>query len=153
MLSQIVKLVEDAQSSKAPIQAFADRISAVFVPIVCVIALVAFSIWVAVAYTVAPDDWIPDDLGRMGFAVVFFVATLVIACPCALGLATPTAVMVATGVGASNGVLIKVGKGWLGRGYGLPPFPTQLTTRKTRAARRWRRPTPSAPLSSTRPAR
>ena len=114
MLSQIVKLVEDAQSSKAPIQAFADRISAVFVPIVCVIALVAFSIWVAVAYTVAPDDWIPDDLGRMGFAVVFFVATLVIACPCALGLATPTAVMVATGVGASNGVLIKVGMGKVG---------------------------------------
>ncbi|MEC2305545.1 MULTISPECIES: heavy metal translocating P-type ATPase [Heyndrickxia] len=92
-LSQIIKLVEEAQGSKAPIQHLADQISGIFVPIVILIALVTF----AVTYFAA------------GFtpAMVSMVAVLVIACPCALGLATPTAVMVGTGLGAENGVLIK----------------------------------------------
>ncbi len=92
-LSQIIKLVEDAQGSKAPIQHLADKISGVFVPIVIVIALATF----AITYFVA------------GFtpALVSAIAVLVIACPCALGLATPTAVMVGTGKGAENGLLIK----------------------------------------------
>ncbi len=92
-LSQIVKLVEEAQGSKAPIQQVADKISAVFVPIVIVIALATFGITFAL----------------VGFtpALVSTIAVLVIACPCALGLATPTAVMVGTGKGAENGLLIK----------------------------------------------
>ena len=92
-LAQIIKLVEEAQGSKAPIQHLADKISGIFVPIVIVIALVTF----AITYFVA------------GFtpALVSTIAVLVIACPCALGLATPTAVMVGTGKGAENGLLIK----------------------------------------------
>lgn len=92
-LAQIIKLVEEAQGSKAPIQQLADKISGVFVPIVIVIALLTF----AVTYFLA------------GFtpALVSAIAVLVIACPCALGLATPTAVMVGTGKGAENGLLIK----------------------------------------------
>lgn len=92
-LSQIIKLVEEAQGSKAPIQHLADKISGIFVPIVIVIALVTF----AITYYIA------------GFtpALVSTIAVLVIACPCALGLATPTAVMVGTGKGAENGLLIK----------------------------------------------
>lgn len=92
-LSQIIKLVEEAQGSKAPIQHLADKISGIFVPIVIVIALATF----AITYFIA------------GFtpALVSMIAVLVIACPCALGLATPTAVMVGTGKGAENGVLIK----------------------------------------------
>lgn len=92
-LSQIIKLVEEAQGSKAPIQHLADKISGIFVPIVILIALVTF----ALTYFIA------------GFtpALVSTIAVLVIACPCALGLATPTAVMVGTGKGAENGVLIK----------------------------------------------
>ncbi|UYM82970.1 heavy metal translocating P-type ATPase [Heyndrickxia coagulans] len=92
-LSQIIKLVEEAQGSKAPIQHLADQISGIFVPILILIALATF----AVTYFAA------------GFtpAIISMVAVLVIACPCALGLATPTAVMVGTGLGAENGVLIK----------------------------------------------
>lgn len=92
-LSQIIKLVEEAQGSKAPIQHLVDKISGIFVPIVIVIALATF----AITYFVA------------GFtpALVSTIAVLVIACPCALGLATPTAVMVGTGKGAENGLLIK----------------------------------------------
>lgn len=92
-LSQIIKLVEAAQGSKAPIQHLADKISGIFVPIVIVIALATF----AVTYFI------------VGFtpALVSMIAVLVIACPCALGLATPTAVMVGTGKGAENGLLIK----------------------------------------------
>lgn len=94
-LSQIVKLVEDAQSKKAPIQRFADIVSSYFVPIVILIALGTFSIWF----------W-AFDMG-ISFSLITSVAVLVIACPCALGLATPTAVMVGTGKGASKGILIK----------------------------------------------
>ncbi|MDO8512590.1 MAG: heavy metal translocating P-type ATPase [bacterium] len=97
-LSQIIKLIEDAQSSKAPIQAFADRISAVFVPVVIGIAILTFVIWYFV-------------LGAtIGFSLMAFTAVIVIACPCALGLATPTAVMVGTGKGAEHGILIKGGE-------------------------------------------
>lgn len=97
-LAQIIKLIEDAQGSKAPIQAFADRVSAWFVPIVIGIAILTFVIWYFF-------------LGAgLSFSLMAFTAVLVIACPCALGLATPTAIMVATGKGAEHGVLIKGGE-------------------------------------------
>jgi P-type Cu+ transporter len=95
VLARIVKLVEEAQGSKAPIQSLADRIASVFVPVVIVIAIVSFLFWFVV--------------GGLPFAqaLVHFIAVLIIACPCALGLATPTAIMVGTGAGARLGVLIK----------------------------------------------
>lgn len=96
-LSQIIKLVEDAQGSKAPIAKMADVISAYFVPIV--IGLAIFS---AIAWLIAGETPV--------FALTIFISVLVIACPCALGLATPTAIMVGTGKGAENGVLIKGGE-------------------------------------------
>ncbi len=88
-------MVEQAQGSKAPIQSLADKIASIFVPTVISIALVTFLIWYFAVGTV------------FTFAMINFIAVLVIACPCALGLATPTAIMVGTGVGASNGILIK----------------------------------------------
>jgi Cu+-exporting ATPase len=97
MLAQIVKLVSDAQGSRAPIQRLADKISAVFVPVVIIIALLTFGLWF---------DLAPVSL-RLPLALVNFVAVLIIACPCALGLATPTAIMVGTGKGAEHGVLIR----------------------------------------------
>lgn len=93
-LAQIIRLVQEAQGSKAPIQAVADRVSAVFVPFVLLSAVVTFAIWWA-----AGGEFIP--------AMIRFVAVLVIACPCALGLATPTAIMAGTGKGAENGILFK----------------------------------------------
>jgi len=97
-LSQIVKLIEDAQGQKAPIQRFADIISSYFVPIVILLAVITFAIWYfLVGQTLA-------------FALSTAIAVLVIACPCALGLATPTAIMVGTGKGAQNGILIKGGE-------------------------------------------
>lgn len=93
-LSQIVKLVDDATSSKAPIAKLADKISGVFVPAVICIALVTFVAWLALGMT-------------FEFALSMGISVLVISCPCALGLATPTAIMVGTGRGASNGILIK----------------------------------------------
>ncbi|HXD12342.1 MAG TPA: copper-translocating P-type ATPase, partial [Anaerolineales bacterium] len=97
-LAQIIKLVEDAQGSRAPIQKLADQVSAVFVPIVIAIALSTFAGW----YFLAPQ--VDDQFTR---ALINMVAVLVIACPCAMGLATPTAVMVGTGKGAELGVLFK----------------------------------------------
>jgi Cu+-exporting ATPase len=97
-LAQIIKLIEDAQGSKAPIQRFADAVSAYFVPCVLVIALITFFSWFF-----AVDS-------EFGFALIASVAVLVIACPCALGLATPTAIMVGTGKGARKGILIKGGE-------------------------------------------
>jgi len=97
-LAQIIKLVEDAQGSKAPIQKLADQVSAIFVPAVIAIALVTFAGW----YFFAPQ--IDDQFTR---ALINMVAVLVIACPCAMGLATPTAVMVGSGKGAEIGVLFK----------------------------------------------
>ncbi len=101
-LAQIIRLVEDAQASKAPIQKLADRVSAVFVPVVIGIALVTFLVW----YFLIP---LPPDAGNSEFtrAMIRMVAVLVIACPCALGLATPTAVMVGTGKGAEAGILLR----------------------------------------------
>ncbi len=97
-LSQIIRLIEDAQNSKAPIQAFADRISSWFVPAVLVIASLTFVVWFFV-------------LGAsLAFSLMAFTSVIVIACPCALGLATPTAIMVGTGKGAEHGVLIKGGE-------------------------------------------
>lgn len=96
-LAQIIKLVEDAQGSKAPIAQMADIVSGYFVPIVCSIALIAFLAWFISGESLA-------------FAVTIFISVLVIACPCALGLATPTAIMVGTGKGAENGILIKGGE-------------------------------------------
>jgi Cu+-exporting ATPase len=95
-LAQIIRLVEDAQGSKAPIQRLADQIAAVFVPIVVALALATFAVWFLIG-------------GSFANAFVNFVAVLIIACPCALGLATPTAIMVGTGKGAENGVLIRSG--------------------------------------------
>jgi P-type Cu+ transporter len=94
-LAQIIRLVEQAQGSKAPIQRLADRVAAVFVPAVLGIALLTFLVW----FFLGGQSFI--------FALTAFIAVLVIACPCALGLATPTAIMVGTGKGAQNGVLIK----------------------------------------------
>ncbi|PWH18310.1 MAG: heavy metal translocating P-type ATPase [Anaerolineae bacterium] len=104
-LAQIIRLVEEAQGSKAPIQRLADRVSAIFVPIVILIAGVTFGYW----YWLAPRLMLSsqDILER---AVIHAVAVLVIACPCAMGLATPTAVMVGSGKGAEVGVLIKNGE-------------------------------------------
>ena len=96
VLSQIIKLVEEAQGSKAPIQRLADTVASFFVPIVIGIAIVTFIAWII---------WGPSP--SITFALVSFVAVLIIACPCALGLATPTAIMVGTGKGAENGILIK----------------------------------------------
>lgn len=98
-LARITRLVEEAQGSKAPIQRLADRVAAVFVPVVCGIAVVTFCVW---AFLVPGSDW--------GRAVLNFVSVLIIACPCAMGLATPTAVMVGTGLGAEAGILIKSGE-------------------------------------------
>lgn len=99
MLAQIIRLVEEAQGSKAPIQRLADKVASVFVPIVFVIALITFALW----YFLTAD-------GGFGRALINFVSVLVIACPCALGLATPTAIMVGTGLGAQSGILIKGGE-------------------------------------------
>ena len=112
VLAQIVKLVEGAQMAKAPIQAFADRVSGVFAPGVLLAAVATFAGWfAATAGTRAvPAEWVPPNQGDFFFSLLFAIAVVVIACPCALGLATPTAVMVGTGVGARNGVLIKGGE-------------------------------------------
>ena len=96
-LARIIKLVEDAQNSKAPIAALADKVSGVFVPVVCAVALVAGAAWLI-------------GSGDLRFALTVFISVLVIACPCALGLATPTAIMVGTGRGAERGVLVKSGE-------------------------------------------
>lgn len=100
-LAQIVKLVEDAQSTKAPIERLADTVSGYFVPAVMAISLATFLFW----YFVGWDLWDIDD--RLSFSLTVFVAVIVIACPCALGLATPTAIVVGTGKGAQMGILIK----------------------------------------------
>ena len=97
-LSQIVKLVEDAQATKAPIANLADKVSGYFVPIVITIAVVSAFLW-----------WILGNKD-LTFVLTIFISVLVIACPCALGLATPTAIMVGTGKGAENGILIKGGE-------------------------------------------
>jgi len=96
-LAQIIKLVQEAQGSKAPIQAIADRVAAIFVPTVIGVALITFVLWWSIT-------------GEFVAAMIRMVAVLVIACPCALGLATPTAIMAGTGKGAENGILFKKGE-------------------------------------------
>ena len=96
-LARIIRLVEEAQDSKAPIAQLADVVAGVFVPVVCAIALLAGVAWFL-------------GTGEIGFALTIFISVLVIACPCALGLATPTAILVGTGKGAENGILIKGGE-------------------------------------------
>jgi P-type Cu+ transporter len=102
VLAQIIRMVEDAQASKAPIQKIVDQISAVFVPAVVVIAFITLFGWL---FFGRPP--VNADVGPFTFALIKMVAVLVIACPCAMGLATPTAVMVGTGKGAEMGILIK----------------------------------------------
>ncbi|MDP2930215.1 MAG: heavy metal translocating P-type ATPase [bacterium] len=97
MLAQIIKIVEEAMGSKAPIQFLADRVAFYFVPAVMAIALIALVVWLIVGQSFA-------------FALTIFVAVLIVACPCSLGLATPTAVMMGTGLAAKSGILIKSGK-------------------------------------------
>ncbi|WKZ27094.1 MAG: heavy metal translocating P-type ATPase [Candidatus Paceibacterota bacterium] len=101
LLAQIIKMVEDAQGSRAPIQALADKISAVFVPIVLLIAFLTLAIWLMVGSQYMGFSQ------ALSFGLVSFVGILVIACPCALGLATPTAIIVGVGKGAKEGILVK----------------------------------------------
>ncbi|KAI7987143.1 putative copper-transporting ATPase HMA5 [Camellia lanceoleosa] len=110
-LSQIVRLVESAQMAKAPAQKFADRISKFFVPLVIMLSFSTWLAWfLAGKFNGYPKSWIPSSMDSFQLALQFGISVMVIACPCALGLATPTAVMVGTGVGASQGVLIKGGQ-------------------------------------------
>jgi Cu+-exporting ATPase len=117
-LAQVVRLVEQAQGTKVPIQAFADRITAVFVPIVIGVALLTFLAWFLFPEALRPISvwasgflpWVDPTLSRFTLALITTVSVLVIACPCALGLATPTALMVGSGIGAENGILIRSGE-------------------------------------------
>ncbi|MDX1578545.1 MAG: heavy metal translocating P-type ATPase [Gemmatimonadota bacterium] len=116
-LSGVIRMVEEAQASKVPIQEFADRVTAVFVPTILVLAAAAFLGWLLLPRFFADVaelaagflPWVNPELGRLSLAIFAAVAVLVIACPCALGLATPTALMVGTGVGATRGVLVRNG--------------------------------------------
>jgi Cu+-exporting ATPase len=117
-LNQVIKMVEEAQGSKIPIQDFADRVTKVFVPIVLVLAVLTLTSWlvfpdffggiVAGASNYIP--WVNPELSSTALAFYAMIAVLVIACPCALGLATPTALMVGSGLGAENGILIRKGE-------------------------------------------
>lgn len=113
-LSQIVKLVEDAQTSKAPIQQFADKVAGIFVPIVISLALFTFVLWLVISMLRTtgslPKVFQSPGMSKFGVCLKLCISVVVVACPCALGLSTPTAVMVGTGVGAQNGILIKGGK-------------------------------------------
>eukprot|EP00250_Pteridium_aquilinum_P014119 c21795_g1_i1 orf=915-3872(+) len=107
-LAQIVRLVENAQMVKAPVQKFADFVASIFVPTVVSLAFLTWLCWyLAGKFGLYSSAWLPLGTNYFVFSLMFSISVLVIACPCALGLATPTAVMVATGVGATNGVLIK----------------------------------------------
>lgn len=116
-LSQMIRMVEEVQGSKVPIQEFADRVTGIFVPTIIMLAVLTFALWL-----IFPDflgqaprwaqqflPWVNPDVGVVTLAIFAFVAVLVIACPCALGLATPTALMVGSGMGAENGILIREG--------------------------------------------
>jgi Cu+-exporting ATPase len=109
-LSQVIKMVEEAQGSKVPIQEFADRVTSYFVPTVLFLSALTFIIWLAFPGISRFLPWVDPNLSVFSLAVFATVATLVIACPCALGLATPTVLMVGSGMGAENGVLIRRGE-------------------------------------------
>jgi len=106
-LAQIIRLVEEAQGSKAPIQKLADQVSSIFVPVVIAIAAATFLVW----YFLVPAPAAGADVSGFTRALINMVAVLVIACPCAMGLATPTAIMVGTGKGAELGILFRSGEG------------------------------------------
>ncbi|WP_455383242.1 heavy metal translocating P-type ATPase [Salinispira pacifica] len=116
-LSQVIRMVEEAQGSKVPIQVFADRITSVFVPVVIGVALLTFAAWLIfpsffagiAVWAAGFLPWVNPNMGPVALALFAAIATVVIACPCALGLATPTAIMVGSGMGAQNGVLIRKG--------------------------------------------
>lgn len=113
-LAQIVKLVEDAQTSKAPIQAFADKVAGYFVPAVISLAFITFTAWMIISHIVDEQD-LPEmfhhhGASKLAVCLQLCISVVVVACPCALGLSTPTALMVGTGVGAQNGILIKGGR-------------------------------------------
>jgi Cu+-exporting ATPase len=117
-LAQVIRLVEEAQGTKVPIQEFADRVTSIFVPVILGIAVVTMLMWVLfggslrgvleAAHVVLP--WVDPSLSPATLALVATISVLVIACPCALGLATPTALMVGSGLGAENGILIRNGE-------------------------------------------
>lgn len=110
-LSQIIRLVEDAQMNQAPIQSYADHIASIFTPVVFSISLITFIVWLSCTLSHAvPSSWMSNQSNDPYlFSLLFAISVIVVSCPCALGLATPTAVMVGTGVGAANGILIKGG--------------------------------------------
>jgi len=117
-LAQVVRLVQEAQTSRVPIQVFADRVTAWFVPVVILIAvgtLLAWLIFPAGLKSVAAQasailPWVPAEAGALSLGAFAAIAVLVIACPCALGLATPTALMVSSGIGAARGILLRSGE-------------------------------------------
>lgn len=117
-LNQVIKLVEEAQGSKIPIQDFADQVTKIFVPVVLLLAVLTLAFWLVfpgffggiVEWASTFIPWVNPDLGSTALAFYAMIAVLVIACPCALGLATPTALMVGSGLGAENGILIRKGE-------------------------------------------
>ena len=117
-LANVIRMVEEAQATKVPIQQFADRVTAVFVPTILALAAATFVAWLAfpgffggiAEWAAGFLPWVDPGLSPLSLAIFAAVAVLVIACPCALGLATPTALMVGTGMGAENGVLIRSGE-------------------------------------------
>ena len=114
-LAQIVKLVEDAQTSKAPVQALADKVAGMFVPFVISLSLLTFVIWMVLSNYILTNDDLPSlfmmhGQSKLSVCLKLCISVVVVACPCALGLSTPTAIMVGTGVGAQNGILIKGGR-------------------------------------------
>ena len=117
-LARIVRMIEQAQQSKVPIQAFADRVTRIFVPVILGVALITLVVWVAfpdalgavIERAGALLPWVDADLGFFSRALFAAIAVLVIACPCALGLATPTALMVGSGIGGENGILFRSGE-------------------------------------------
>ena len=117
-LAQVVRMVAEAQGSKVPVQAFADRVTRIFVPVVLAISASTFLLWMifpdafqrVAAAASAYLPWVSTDLSGLSLALFAAIAVLVIACPCALGLATPTALMVGSGKGAENGILIRSGE-------------------------------------------
>ncbi|KAI0358348.1 copper P-type ATPase CtaA [Trametes cingulata] len=113
-LAQIVKLVEEAQTSKAPIQAFADKVAGYFVPTVISLSLITFTAWMVISHIVdenaLPAVFRTHGASKLAVCLQLCISVVVVACPCALGLSTPTAIMVGTGMGAKNGILIKGGR-------------------------------------------
>jgi P-type Cu+ transporter len=110
-LAQIVRLVENAQMNKAPVQQYADRLAGIFTPIILFLATLTFIIWYTLCTNhIVPTSWFKEEYNDpFLFSLLFSISVVVISCPCALGLATPTAIMVGTTVGATNGILIKGG--------------------------------------------